>query len=115
MTVRLMVMAARLGGTVALLLGVCWWWGLAVPLHAHMAAGGLLVASLWGLALVARGTVRGLALAGVVVGALVPLLGMMQLHLNFGAGQAVLHLLHAGSGLAAITLAEMLGARLRRR
>lgn len=114
MNVRLMVTAARLGGVVALLLGIGWWWGLAVPLHAHMAAGGLLVLSLWGLALAARTRIRGLALAGILAGALVPVLGMAQLHLSLGAGLDALHLAHAASGLAAIALAEMLAARLRR-
>jgi hypothetical protein len=113
-TTTILIMAARLCGIVALALGVIHWAGTYIPLHIHMAFGGLLVLCLWGLAIQGRSRVTVLALVACLWGALVPVVGMMQLHLPLGDEQWLLQAFHALGGIGAIALAEMLAKRLRR-
>lgn len=113
MIVTVLIFAARLSGLAALLLGAAYWLGTPVPLHAHMGLGGVLVAALWALAVLARRRAAGLALAASLLGAAVPLLGMMQIHLYLGEALGLLRLAHVAAGLGAISLAEMLARRLR--
>jgi len=94
-------------------LGVAFWAGYDVPLHVHMAFGGLLVVALWGLAVQVRARAAGLALAAGVWGGVVPVLGMLQLLLSLGEDQWVLQGLHLAAGLGSIVLAEFLAKRLR--
>jgi len=84
-----------------------------VPLHVHMAFGGLLVVALWGLAVQVRARAAGLALAAGVWGGVAPVLGMLQLLLSLGEDQWVLQGLHLAAGLGSIVLAEFLAKRLR--
>lgn len=113
MITTVLLWIARLGGVAAVLLGIGWWWGLAVPLHAHMAAGGMVVLALWGLALMARATAPGLALAGGLAGLAVPVLGLLQVHGTPGDALWLLRLVHMAAGLAAIAMAERTAGRLR--
>ena len=108
-----LIMLARLCGATALGLGVAYGAGLAVPLHIHLALGGLLVLALWGLAWRARRAVPRLALAAALWGLLPPLLGMAQLHFAMSDGLPVLRGLHVVAGLGAIALAESLAKRSR--
>ncbi|MDR3437608.1 hypothetical protein [Telmatospirillum sp.] len=107
-------MTARLAGLLALGLGAAFWAGYDIPLHVHMACGGLLVLSLWGLAaLLGRRKPLPSLLAGAW-GVLVPLAGVMQEHLFLGEGQWVLQVCHLGLGLGAIALAERLAKDLKK-
>lgn len=113
MTATVLIFAARLSGLAALALGASYWAGVAVPLHAHMGVGGVLVLCLWGLAVLARRRAAGLALGAALLGMAVPMLGMMQIHLYLGGALGLLRLVHVAAGLGAIALAETMARRLR--
>ena len=112
MRTKLLLFGARLAGTAALLLGGGYWLGWPVPLHAHMAVGGVLVLCLWGLALGARSVAGGTALAAALLGGALPVLGLIQVQVDWGAALDLVRLVHVAAGLGAISLAEMLGRRL---
>lgn len=106
---------ARIAGTVALALGVAYWLGVAVPLHAHMAFGGLLVLALFMLAYGARKQALSLSWVAAVLGLAIPAVGMLQLHLPWIDYQWVARFAHVSLGLGGIAVAEMLGAAARRK
>lgn len=103
----------RLAGLTALLLIVGILSGWPLPLHAHMAAGGLAVLGLWGLALTGWRRGRGLSCLGFGLGLLVPVLGVAQIHWPMGDWHGVIPILHGGMALAALMVAEFLGRRLK--
>lgn len=110
MTINPMIAAktvARLCGLAALALGLAHWLGASVPLHAHMAFGGLLVLALFTLAFGRITTRSALAMACC---AAIPALGMAQLQLAWGDDQWMVQLAHATLGLGGIFLAETLAA-----
>ncbi len=113
----ILVMTARLCGLIALGLGAAYWLQYEVPLHIHMAFGGLVVVALWGLALQIRRQSAWLALAAGLWGVFVPVLGILQLilpvALQMEEAQGVLRGLHVLVGLATIGFAEILAKRLR--
>ncbi len=76
-----LIVLARAAGLVALGLGAAWWFGTAIPLHAHMGAGGLYILLLWGLAVLAwRVGRRGSALVALLLGLALPLVGLAQIY-----------------------------------
>jgi hypothetical protein len=99
---------ARLSGTLALALGSAYWLGIAVPLHAHMVFGGLLVLSLFTLAFGGRTRAVSLSLMALTLGLVIPAAGMLQLHLPWVDYQWGARLVHVVLGLSGIAIAEML-------
>ncbi|MFC7335491.1 hypothetical protein [Rhodocista pekingensis] len=113
MTVKIPLFSVRILGLVALVLGLGYFWGWAVPLHAHMGVGGLMVLGLWALALVAWGKARTLALVALAVGAAVPVVGLGQLHWSVGEVRWPIQAAHVALALGAMGVAEMLARRLK--
>lgn len=106
---------ARLSGVAALALGAAYWSGVAIPLHLHMLFGGLLVAALWMLAIAARSRAPAIAVLTALWGLLIPVLGMMQLHLSWGEHHWAAQLLHVTVGILGMGQAEHLAKRLNSR
>src|SRR5262245_29448518 len=101
-------------GLAQLALGVTFWTGHALSLvNLHMALGGVFVLSLWMLAILAAraGAPRGLAIAALVWGALLPIVGMLQMQWLPGAAHWLVRTLHLVMGIAAMGLAGQLGRR----
>jgi len=107
----------RLCGLALITLGVLFWTGHALELiPVHMLVGLVLVLSLWTLAgLAARAGVRpGQVAVAFVWGLVVPALGLTQDSLVPGNAHWIIQVLHLLVGLAAIGMAEGLGAAIRR-
>lgn len=102
---------ARVSGSLALVAGALYWSGVSVPNHAHMLFGGLLVLALLGLAYGGRARAARLALLGALCALLIPVAGMLQLHLPWGEFLWAARLVHVAMGVAGIGLAESLAAR----
>ncbi|HEY3060999.1 MAG TPA: hypothetical protein VGL99_18705 [Chloroflexota bacterium] len=110
-------MVIRVDALILVTLGVLFWTGNAFNLiPVHMLLGILLVLSLWALAILGwrGGAPVGLALGAIVWGLVVVWLGLNQDSLVPGDLHWLIRVLHLLVGLAAIGLAEMLGARIRR-
>jgi len=109
-------MIVRATGLAQIVLGLVFWTGHAhrfVPVH--IALGVLLVAALWivaGLALSARVSVP-LAVVALVWGAGLSVFGLDQDQILQGSAHWVIQVLHLAVGLAAIGLAERVGAAAR--
>ncbi|WP_026379119.1 hypothetical protein [Afifella pfennigii] len=111
---RILTLAARGFGVVALVLGLFWWAGFyAVPLVAHMAAGWLFVLALFGLAAMALTRSTAIAVVAFLAGALVPALGLAQQRMGLGEAQWLLWGGHVVVAILAIGLAEMVAKRAR--
>ncbi|MBZ8131865.1 hypothetical protein [Afifella sp. IM 167] len=111
---KTMLMGARLCALFALALGIARWLGYAaMPVHLHMTVGAIFVLLLWFLSFKAMGTAKGIALAGFLVGLVVPIVGYAQLTTAMGGGQWSLQLAHVVLAIGAIGLAEMAGKRAR--
>lgn len=106
MPLTLWIMLVRVAGLAALVLGAAYWAGLAVPLHVHMALGGLVVVGLWGLAWTARRHCPPGAVVALLWGVLLPMLGMAQLVATVATGWVMAA--HVVAGVAAIGGAEWL-------
>jgi hypothetical protein len=107
----------RLCGVVQIVLGLLFWFGVALGLvDVHMLIGIVLVLGLWVLAVVAAAQRAGLALPVVAfaVGALTIWLGLVQETLLPGDGHWVVQVLHLLVGLTAIGFAELLAGRIKR-
>jgi hypothetical protein len=107
----------RVTGLIQIVLGLAFWTGnqlALVPLH--MLLGLVLVLALWTLAFVgARSGVQpGLVAAAFVWGLVVPILGVTQGDILTTGPHWLIQVLHLLVGLAAIGLAEAVGARIRR-
>ncbi|MEW6683809.1 MAG: hypothetical protein AB1451_12950 [Nitrospirota bacterium] len=97
-------------------LGVTFWIGHALQLAPlHMFLGGLLVLSLWALALLSfrQGARRGLGAFAVVWGFIVPWLGMTQVQILPGEHHWVVRVAHLLVGVVALALAERLAKDMR--
>lgn len=108
----------RVLGLVMIMLGLLIWTGSfdgLVPIH--MLVGLAFVLSLWALAYVAgrAGVARGLVIGAVVIGALLPILGVTQQQILPGDGHIVVRVVHVALGLAAIGLGEALAGASRKR
>ena len=110
------LMLVRLTGLILIVLGVSFWTGHALALiPVHKQVGYLFVVSLWALAAVAAraGAAPGSVVFAVAWGLAVAALGMTQDRLLIGEAHWVIKVLHLLVGLAAIALAEGLGARVK--
>jgi len=108
-----MVWIARLCGVAALGTGALSWFAYNAPLLVHVVLGGLLVSTLFILALQSPASVTqrtALALAAAVV---VPVLGLLELRPLLGQFQWTLQWLHPAVGIGGIAMAEMLTKQIR--
>jgi uncharacterized membrane protein len=108
---------ARLAALVLIVLGALLWAGASGGLlAAHVLVGLLLVLALWTLAVLAAlaQTRTGTAALAVAWGLVVILLGITQQGLLPGDAHWVVRVLHLLVGLAAVALAELLAAGVRR-
>jgi hypothetical protein len=116
-TATVALMLVRACGLVLIVLGVLFWTGGALALvPVHMLLGLVLVLSLWTLAFLGArsGVSPALVVVGFLWGLLVPVLGVTQDQLLTGGGHWLIRALHLLVGLAAIGLAEGLGAQVKR-
>lgn len=111
-------MLVRLLGVIQIILGLLFWSGNLTDLvQLHMLVGILLVLGLWVLAGIGAraGVGLGLASLAIIWGLITPVLGMTQAQLLPGAAHWVIQVLHLLIGLGLLSLAEMLGARIKAR
>ena len=104
-----LLIVARTAAVAALVLGLMHWLGFGLPVHIHMACGGALVLALWGLAILTRRRAGWLSLVAIVLGLVIPIIGMAQL--GHAEMRGILQGLHLALGLGAAALAEMLAKR----
>jgi hypothetical protein len=110
-------MLLRLAGLIAIVLGLLFWTGNALPLiPIHMLVGIIVVLALWTLAILAfrAGVSPGLVALAIVWGLIVTILGMTQTSLLPGSWHWVIQVLHLLLGVGAVGLGETLGARIKR-
>jgi hypothetical protein len=115
--VRIALMVARIAGLFALILGIAFWTGNGLTLvNAHMGFGLLVVIALWVLAGFAgrAGVGASTVILAVLWGCVVPILGVVQLHLPPTGGYGLVRVIHLLVGLGALALAETLGGRIKR-
>ncbi len=117
MTLTTFQWVVRVAGVLALLLGLLFWTGDALPLiPIHMLLGTLTVLGLWLLAATASqlGAPMGMVIGAGILGLLVLGLGFSQQSLMPGSGHWVVQVVHLLLGMAAVGLGEMIGGRVRR-
>jgi hypothetical protein len=117
-TITAIQMAIRAAGVIQILLGLAFWTGNALGLvDLHQLIGILLVLALWALAaLAARAGVQpGLVAGAVVLGLIVPIVGLTQRELLPGSAHVVIEVLHLLLGLGLLGLADILAARAKAR
>lgn len=110
-------MLGRLLGVVQIVVGICLWFGfLAGAVAFHMAIGSLFVLDMWIISVIALFALpkRGLALFGLLWGALVLWFGMAQTTLLVGSAHWAVRLAHLLVGLAALGLIESLAKGVKR-
>lgn len=121
---RVACSTVRLSFVVALTSGIAFHLGAPLPLPVHIAAGGLMVAAMTGVAVLAlrhhrpktgpkTETGPGLALAAIAV--LLPLSGLMQRSGVADLDGRIVQGLHIALALAGAALCEIAAARIRRR
>ncbi|MCT8267643.1 hypothetical protein NYQ83_10205 [Afifella sp. JA880] len=109
---KMLIMAARVLALVALALGAAWWFGYyELPIHLHMTFGGLFVLILWALAFKVMPVSKGVAAGAFVLGLLLPVVGLAQLHMPIASAPWLLKLVHVVVALAAIGIAEAAAKR----
>jgi hypothetical protein len=109
-------MLLRLAGLIAIVLGLLFWTGNALPLiPIHMLVGIIVVLALWTLAILAfrAGVNPGLVALAIVWGLIVLILGMTQNGLLPGSWHWVIQVLHLLLGLGAIGQGEGLARRIK--
>lgn len=109
----LLLVVVRIGGLLALLLGVGYVAGYAPPLQLHMTLGAVVVLALWGLAVAALRSAAALAVVAIAWGLAVPALGMAQLGPPLAGIPWLAQVLHVIAALGAMGLAEALAKRRR--
>ncbi len=113
MLVRLTIVVLRISALLALMLGVLFWTGNAGSLvFVHMVLGLLVTLSLWILASVQAFSRRSsweLVAGAVIVGAILPVFGMMQGSLLPGSLHWIIQVTHLLPGLSAVGIGEMIG------
>jgi hypothetical protein len=116
--VRLWSVVLRAGALLALLLGIAVFAGWAPALvMVHMLLGLVVIVAAWALAvpeLMAPGGNRGLAVAAVLLGILLPVVGWMQLSAEPGASRYAMQGLHVLLAVALVGTGEAAAARRRR-
>ena len=111
-------MGIRAIGVVQLVLGLAFWTGNLLGLvDLHQLLGILLVLAVWTLAALAAraGVPAGLVAGAVVLGLVVPVVGLTQRELLPGSAHWVIQVVHLLLGLGLLGLAENLAARAKAR
>lgn len=111
-------MIVRIIGLILLILGLIFWTGNAHSLvQAHIWLGYVLTLALFALIIQAfrAGVSPGFLIIAVIFGAALPVWGLNQGSVFPESIHWLAQILHALSGIIAIGLAEMLGARIRRK
>jgi hypothetical protein len=117
-TVTAIQMGIRVVGVVQLALGLAFWTGNLLGLvDLHQLLGILLVLAVWTLAaLAARAGVSGGLVAGaIVLGLVVPIVGLTQRELLPGSAHWLIQVLHLLLGIGLLGLAENLATRAKAR
>lgn len=113
--VRISVTVLRISALLALILGILFWTGNAGSwAFVHMGLGLLVTLSLWVLGAsqaFTEGGNWGLAAGAFVLGAILPIFGMMQGTLLPGAMHWVIQVMHLLLGLSALRLGEVIARR----
>ena len=115
MVFRIASIVLRLGGTLAVILGILFWSGNALKLVAiHMLLGILVVLSLWALGIgqaFSSGGSWPLAGGALVLGLLVIVVGMRQTSLLVGQFHWVIQVVHLLLGILAVGVGQLAAAR----
>ncbi|MDQ3700224.1 MAG: hypothetical protein M3442_04795 [Chloroflexota bacterium] len=115
---RVASIVLRAGALVNLILGFAVWAGWAESMVlAHMVLGLVVIVAAWTLALpeaTAPGGNRAVAVAAVVLGLLLPVIGMLQLSVEPGAAMWAMRALHVLTAIGIIGVGEAAVARRRR-
>lgn len=115
---RVASIVLRAGALVNLILGFAVWAGWAESMVlAHMVLGLVVIVAAWTLALpeaTAPGGNRAVAGAAVVLGLLLPVIGMLQLSVEPGAAMWAMRALHVLTAIGIIGVGEAAVARRRR-
>jgi hypothetical protein len=117
-TITAIQMAIRIAFLVQLALGLAFWTGNALGLvDLHQLIGILIVLGLWTQAALAvrAGARPGMAVAAVVWGVAVIVVGLTQRELLPGSAHVVIEVLHLLLGLGAVGLADTLATRAKAR
>lgn len=109
---KVLILFARIGFTLALLLGGCIFFGVNVPLGLHMLAGSMLLFALLLLSLISLGRLPVLALAGIALVLITPSCGMMQLQPDVH-NPHLLQIFHLLAAIISAGVAEIMAKRLR--
>jgi hypothetical protein len=111
-------MGIRVLGVIQLVLGVLFWTGNALGLvDLHQLIGILLVLALWTQAALAHraGVPGGLVAGAVVLGLIVPIIGLTQREIFPGSAHWVIQVVHLLLGLGLLAMAENLATRAKAR
>ena len=111
-------MGIRVLGVVQLVLGILFWTGNALGLvDLHQLIGILLVLALWTQAALAHraGVPGGLVAGAVVLGLIVPIVGLTQREVFPGSAHWVIQVVHLLLGLGLLAMAENLATRAKAR
>ena len=117
MVVRISLMVLRVAVLFNLITGIIFWTGNADPLQiVHIILGIIAVLVLWTLGIFQglRGGSFGLAVATIVLGLLLAIVGLFQTNWLTGSNHWIIQVIHLLLGIAAIGLGEMIGGRSRR-
>ena len=111
-------MGVRVLGVLQLVLGIIFWTGNALGLvDLHQLIGILLVLALWTQAALAHraGVPGGLVAGAVVLGLIVPIVGLTQREVFPGSAHWVIQVVHLLLGLGLLAMAENLATRAKAR
>lgn len=113
---KFLILVARFGGLLALVIGGAYVSGAKVPLGLHICVGCAVVLALLLLAAIGHQVSPRRAILGAIVGLAAPMMGAMQLDPSVAASSArfVLMGIHLLLGVGAIALAEMLNGAIGR-
>jgi len=118
MVIRYASMILSVAGSLALLLGLLFWAGIAINfISLHMLLGLLAVAALWlvGLAqAIAKGGSWTIAIVALVIGALTLYIGLYQSTMMVGPSHWVIQIIHLVFGVLIVGLGHMATARYRK-
>lgn len=122
MVTRICSLVVRIGGSLALLLGLLFWLNIGNNLRSgltqlHMTLGLLVVLALWILATIYARTPNanlGISIGASVVGLLLLIVGVTQQSLLVGGIHWIIQVIHALLGLSAIGMGESLTGAIRR-
>ena len=118
MVTRICSLVVRIGGSLALLLGLLFWFNIGVNLvQVHMTLGILVVLALWILATIYARTPNanlGLAIGASVIGLLQIVLGITQQSLLLNDFHWIIQVIHFLLGVTVIGMGESLTGAIRR-